>query len=447
MPKTRINCPNCRQPVVAEIDQLFDVTAEPATKQRFLAGEFNQIRCPTCGYQGGVATPIVYHDADKELLLTFVPTEIGLSRDEQERVIGGLINQIITRLPQDKRKGYLLRPQAVLSLQGLVERVLEGEGVTREMIQSQQLRISLLQRLMSASSEEVRLEIARQEDRLIDGEFFTLLRRLAEAALMGGDQESAQQLAALQESLLPVTTFGKQMMDQTKEVEAVVADLQAIGRELTREKLLELVISSPSETRLRALVSLTRPAMDYQFFQLLSERIDHAQGDEQKQLGDLRQKLLDFTRQIDQQIEARTLAARQTIEALTKTPNVEEAMAQNLGVVDEFFIQELNQAMDSARKQGNLEKIEKLNQIASVLQRAEETPPEVELIEQLLDAESDEQRRKILIEHNEEITPEFIAALNAIMAQIEASQDKELIERMRSVNRMAIRFSMEMNLK
>lgn len=82
MPKTRINCPNCRQPVTADIEQLFDLNTDPGAKQRFLSGAFNLIQCPNCGYQGSVATPIVYHDPDKELLLTFVPGEIGLPRDE-----------------------------------------------------------------------------------------------------------------------------------------------------------------------------------------------------------------------------------------------------------------------------------------------------------------------------------------------------------------------------
>ena len=75
MPKTRINCPNCRQPVTADIDQLFDVNIDPAAKQRLLSGAFNIIQCPHCGFQGQAATPIVYHDPEKELLLTYVPPE------------------------------------------------------------------------------------------------------------------------------------------------------------------------------------------------------------------------------------------------------------------------------------------------------------------------------------------------------------------------------------
>ena len=248
MPKTRVSCPNCRQPVVAEIDQLFDVNQDPTAKQRLLSGAFNLIQCPTCGYQGNLATPILYHDPEKELLLTFVPAELGLPQPEQERLIGSLINQVISKLPQEKRKAYLFQPQPTLTMQGLIERVLQEDGITREMIQAQQQRLNLIQRLASATDESVRAEIARQEDALIDADFFTLLSRLAEAAMMSGDRESAQALADLQKSILPVTTFGREVQAQSIEVEAAIADLRKLGREITREKMLELVINAPNET-------------------------------------------------------------------------------------------------------------------------------------------------------------------------------------------------------
>src|SRR4030066_544058 len=106
MPKTRINCPNCRQPIIADIDQLFDIGQDPTAKQKFLSGMFNVAQCQSCGYQGMLATPIVYHDPEKELLLTYFPPEVGLACPEQERLIGSLINQVVSNLPQEKPNGY-----------------------------------------------------------------------------------------------------------------------------------------------------------------------------------------------------------------------------------------------------------------------------------------------------------------------------------------------------
>ena len=49
--KTQVSCPNCRMPVPATLEQLFDVNQDPAAKERFLSGRFNMIQCPNCGYR------------------------------------------------------------------------------------------------------------------------------------------------------------------------------------------------------------------------------------------------------------------------------------------------------------------------------------------------------------------------------------------------------------
>lgn len=446
MPKTRISCPNCRQPVVAEIDQLFDVGADPSIKQRFLSGAFNLIQCPNCGYQGQLASPIVYHDPDKELLLTFVPPEMGLPHNDQERLIGGLIKQAVDRLPPEKRKAYLLRPQENLTMQGLMEKVLEGEGITREMIQSQQQRLNLIQRLANITTDDVLAEVAKQEDKLIDAEFFTILRRLVEASLSAGDQQSAQGLAELQNKLLPLTTFGQEMQAQSREIEAAMKDLQDAGRELTREKLLELMEQAPSETRLQALVSMARPVLDYQFFQMLSDRIEKAHAEKRTSLSTLRQKLLQMTQQIDQQVEARKQRARQMLDAMVQAEKPGEALIQNIQAVDEFFLQELNDAVEAARKSGDLERLGKLQQLVDIIQQAS-TPPEVSMIEELIDLPDEAAQRQWLDENWEDLTPEFMSTLANINAQVQEGNDKELAEKFKQLNRLVLKYSMQRNLK
>ena len=448
MPRTRINCPNCRQPIPADIEQLFDASADPAAKQQLLSGMVNLVQCPHCGYQGNLATPIVYHDAEKELLLTYVPPELGLPHDEQERLIGSLINQVFNRLPNEQRKGYLLRPQAHLTMQSLVERVLEGEGITREMVQAQQQRLNLLQRLLAASSSEVRIEILKQEEGLVDADLFTLLNRLGESAAVSGDQDSVKRLEEVQADLVEHTEFGQKIKEQSQEVEAAVKSLQEVGKELTREKLLEIVIKAPTEVRLSALVSLARPAMDYTFFQLLSERIDRARDKGRVRLIELRERLLELTRQFDAQMEARANESRGLLNEILKAEDIAEAAAQNLPSIDEFFLQVLNSEMESARQSGDLDKIGKLQQVVNVLQQASAPPPEIAFIEELLDAPDDQATRQLMVEHKNQITPEFLQMLSGLLAQVQQSeQDPELVQRLQKLNRQALRFSMEMNLR
>lgn len=446
MPKTQVSCPNCRQPVIAEIQQLFDVDADQRAKQMLLSGMYNMIQCSNCGYQGNLATPIVYHDPDKELLLTFVPPEIDLPRNEQEKVIGSLINQSINRLPQEKRKAYIFQPQSTLSMQGLVERILESDGITKEMIAAQEKRLQFIQRLLTASDES-RIELAKTEEELIDAEFYGLLNRLYETAALSGDQDGAQKIADLQKTIMPVTEYGKELLAQNEEAEAAIKSLQDAGDTLTRDKLLDLLINAPGDTHLQVLVSLARSGMDYEFFQLLSQRIDRARGDGRVRLINLREQLLEMTEAIDRQAEERRMLAKQLLSTIVNSPNVEEALRENLPVVDEFFIREVESATVEARKSGNLEQLAALQKIAEVIEKASAPPPEVQFIEQLIQAGDDSRRDQILHENSEKITPEFLGIFANLLAQIENNEDKELKKQVSDVYDQVLRFSMQANLQ
>lgn len=447
MPKTRMNCPQCRQPIIADVEQLFDVGENPQAKQMILSGVFNIAQCANCGYEGNLATPLVYHDPDKELLLTYFPPELGLPVNEQEKLIGPLITRVMNSLPQEKRKAYLFRPQTMLTLQTLVERILEADGITKEMIDAQQKRLELLQRIMTAKDEMIP-EIAQSQDELLDADFFNLMGRLIQVAAAGGDQQAAQRLNDLQKILIPLTSFGKEYQAQSREVEETIQILQNAGKDLTREKLLDLMMGASSELRLSVMVSMTRPGLDYEFFQILSERIDQTNDQDQRErLLKLREQLLEMTQKIDQEVQARQAQAHKNIQALVNAEDIQAAVEQNLGAVDEFFLQALQEALDMARKQGDLEQIGKLQQIETVLAEASAPPPEVALIEEFLEVESEAELPQKFEAHAEEITPEFVDAVMGLLAQVQQSGDQELVSRLQSLYQAALRFSMQRNLE
>jgi uncharacterized protein YutE (UPF0331/DUF86 family) len=432
---------------MADIDQLFDVGQDPTAKQKILAGSFNIASCPNCGFTGMIATPLVYHDPNKDLLFTYFPPELGLPINEQERIIGPLITRITNSLPQEKRKAYLLQPQSMLTMQTMVERILAADGITKEMIQAQQDRMNLLQRLMIASDESID-QIAVEEDAVIDSDFYNLLNRLIEASAVNGDQESAGRLGDLQKKLLTKTTFGRQIQEQSKDVEAAIQALQSEGKSLTREKLLEMVIKAPNATQLSVLVSLGRPGMDYEFFSMLSERIDRARGEGRERLIKLRDQLLEMTQAIDKQMEERLLQARKNLTLIMLANDINETMIQNLSVVDEFFIQAFNEEMEAARKAGDLEKISKLKQVEDVVDKASAPPPEVALIQELLEvAGSETDLLKKLEEHKTEITAEFMDILSNLLVRTESGDDAELKVRLNKIFNSALRISMSANLK
>jgi hypothetical protein len=406
---------------------------------------FNVAQCQSCGYQGLLATPIVYHDPAKELLLTYYPAELNIPVNEQERMVGPMITQVTNNLPQEKRKAYLFRPQTMLTLQNMIETVLEADGITKEMLAAQQQKLNLIQQLASATSNESMEELAKQEDSKIDSDFFTILSRLIEASLSGGDEASARRLGEVQQVLLRSTTFGKQVAEQTKEVEAAVRALQAAGDKLTRDDLLDMIIKAPNDLQISVMVSMARPAMDYEFFTKLSSRIEQAKGEEKTRLEKLRENLLAMTNAMDQQVEERLTQSRQLLNGLLQAADLRQAMSQVLPAIDEFFMKVLEEELQASRKKGDLERSAKLSQINQLLEEASAPPPEFELIQEMLEAPNEESLHKLMNEHKAEITPEFLELLTQLVTRPQ-SDNAEMTDRLQKIYSQAVRMAMQANL-
>jgi hypothetical protein len=449
MPKTQTSCPRCKQPVVVDLEQLFDVGVDPKAKQRLLSGQSNLIQCQSCGYVGNLSTPLVYHDPSKELLLTYFPPELGLPVNEQERLIGPLITKAVNSLPNEKRKAYILRPRTMFTQQTMIETILEGDGITKEMLDAQQKRLALLQRLMSASTPEARLEMIQQESALIDESFFSILSRLGEASMAQGDQQVARALAGIQQDVLNHTEIGQSLKAQAQESEDAVKELQEASQKgLTREMLLDMLAASKSETRLATLVSMARSGIDAQFFQLLASRIDQAEGDQKQSLIDLRDKLTALNAEIDKAVQAQYATARKLVDQIAASPDVRKATEENLEQISEMFIEVLDTEIKLARQKGDLARSGKLQSMMSVIQEASAPPPEIEFINQLVEAENDEARSKILAENADMVTSEMLGLMNNLMAQMEQqNQPEEVKTQVEKAYRAALRFSMQANLK
>lgn len=450
MAKVQTSCPRCKSPVTADVEQIFDLNQDPQAKQRLLSGQVNVIHCPTCGYDGMVGTPIVYHDPEKELLLTYFPSEMGLPLNEQERLIGPLINQVVNKLPLEKRKAYILRPQSMLTFQTMVERILEGDGISRQMIDDQQKRLALLQRLLSIQTAESRLEVIKQEEALIDESFFSMFSRLMEATLAQGDERSARALASVQKELVENTEAGKKIQDQSREAQEVIKTLQDASKDgLTREKLVDIFIdSADSDVRLTTLVSVVRSGLDYTFFQLLTDKINTFENEKKAKLEAMRTKLLGWVKEIDDQRQLQMAQTRKLLDAILATPNPTEAIKEHLGEVDEYFLQLVEQELKSARAAADLNRIAKLQKINAVIEEASAPPPEIAFIEQLLDLNSYDERMALMQSKSEMITPEFTQMLSGLISQTEAqNQPEELITKLKEINRIAVRLTMMAAMK
>lgn len=449
MAKTTISCPQCKQPVAADITKLFDVSQEPQAKQILLSGAYNLIQCPNCGYRGQAPTPIVYHDPENELLLTFFPPELHVPVNQQEQMIGPMIKRVMENLPMDQRKAYLFKPEIMLTRQRMVERILEEDGITPEMLKAQQDRLNLLQRL-AGTSPELRADVIKQESALIDEQLLMILQRLIQSASAAGEKESTEVLGNLQQEILENSEFGKEVLKQAQEQQEAMQALEKASKQgLTRESLLDLIVDAEeSEVKLATLVSLARGGLDYGFFQLLSERIQKAKGEEQSQLTELREKLLEMTHEIDEAIKEQEELAGQLLDEILNREDIEQATLQALPSINEIFLDVLRNRIQKARKEDDEAKLMQLQKVAGAIQKVSAPGANIELIEELIQAENEEEIISILDDNSDEITDEFVQFLMNLLNQTQQQEGRDATaQKLQQIYRHALRFSMKRNLE
>ncbi len=437
---TQIRCPNCKAPIQAHLEQIIDVHQDPASKARLLSGGLNHVRCSLCGFEGQIAAPLVYHDPEKELLLTYIPMELNLSKDDQERTLGRLINRVVDSLPPEARKAYLLQPQAVLTMQGLIERILEADGITREQIEAQQAKMRLFEALLRTPEDQLEAFVAEHDAELDEG-FFQLASMALQSTGQGQAREAA---AAVLGKVLSMSSFGKELRQQEAELRAASESLRDLGDSLDRQTLVELFIQAPNEARLVALANLTRPALDYAFFQLLSERIDAAQGEEKERLEELRSRVLELTQEIDKIQEARAAEAASLLKRLAESQDLDGDLLQALPLIDELFLSILQANLMAARERDDQALAERLEAIDRRLQEIIRSalPPGVQLAQRILAMEDVDAAEAELEASADSIDEQFLGALLATAQSMEQANQEEAAQRVRRLHRTALRIVM-----
>jgi preprotein translocase subunit SecA len=261
----------------------------------------------------------------------------------------------------------------------------------------------------------------------------------------------AQGLVDLQNQLLEETEYGRQLKESVGELEAAQKSLQEAGQGLTREKLLDIVLESASDARLKAYVSLARGGMDYQFFQLLTEKIEKASDEDKTKLESMRDKLLEFTDEIDKQIEARYKQAQELVESILSQDDIVKAIQDNIQNITQDVVDIANQMLRQASESNDYARMGKLQKMIEVLKQAS-TPPEVEFIEHLLDAPDNAALDKMLEDNKDMLNDEFMQALVGLVAQVDQAAEQgnpeasAMSEKLSKVYKSAMKISMKKNM-
>jgi hypothetical protein len=241
---------------------------------------------------------------------------------EVERFVGSITGMLMQSLPAELPKGYLLSPRKFLTMQTLIEAVLEGDGITKEMMAAQRKRIDIISQLLEgmSTSDAALLDALQANQADIDDEFKSTLAAFVDASAMSGDQEGMAQLAALQAK---VTQF--------------------IGGDATiaYELLIEQLRTAPDDDAVRALMQTNQETIDYTFFDIFNAKILDAQNADDEAtvttLSTLRARILALYEEIQANLEAAYTRAGQILDAVFASEDMTTTLTAHLGELDEVF--------------------------------------------------------------------------------------------------------------
>ncbi|MGJ3238252.1 MAG: CpXC domain-containing protein [Anaerolineae bacterium] len=439
--QTTLQCSNCGTPNPARLRRIIDVQRDPQGKVALLNGQINQFQCQNCGMVNSVSSPLLYHDASNDLLIAFVPMDVAMKQNtNEEQMVGQLMNELTANIPKEDFRSYMFNPKRALTLKGLIEQVLESDGVTPEMMAEQQKRVELVQKLFECDSEEKLTALIKEHDEEIDRSVFQTISLMAQRMMQSGQEQAVGHLAAIQQLLLEQSSFGqelaRQQATQEETIRAVAAELDTLPEDTDRSDFLDMAIRyADDDDRLQALVGLIRPVFDYDLFAELTERIDKASGDEQAKLETLRDTLQELTQLLDQQSQMLAQQKVQFLQALLNSDNYEQLLQENLSAVDDTFMGILSANIQEAERRQDIQVAAKLRQIyeTAVQLFQSQMSPELLFINDLLSAEDDASMQAIINEKANAFDGELLDVVDAVEDLLQQQGQREAVERLGTI--------------
>jgi hypothetical protein len=422
---SKVTCPNCQQAFGAQVEQILDVEIDPSAKARVLSSQVNMVVCPHCQSAGVLSVPFLYHDPSNELAFVFMPMETGGTEVARQQIIGALSRAVMSQLPPEQKKGYLLSPEVFLTYESLINRILDVEGVTPKMLEAQRARAGLLRDLLGAEGIEGWTPILEEKKALLDDEFFEILHINLGQAESVGYQELVDRLLTLRSHLFEVTPSGQRLSRRTKALEALREDP-------TRERLVQLLVDAEDEIAREALVVIGQSLLDYAFFQELTKRIEQtADSTERKRLEELRSDVMEVRQRMQEQAQRVVEARGNLLRDLTLTEQPELLLRRRIADLDEIFFGILGAEIERAESSGNTAVSERLKQIwqMTVDLVRQTVPPELLLLTRIMEAAETGEAVKLLEDNREIISPTFVELLKQTEADMRDRGSEDIADR------------------
>lgn len=419
--RTQIKCPQCAAPAAADVYQIIDIDREPELKQLLMSGALNVAQCRNCGWYGQVAMPLVYHESAHDLLISFVPMELNLPYAEQERMMGQLVRRVVENVPAQKRRAYLLQPQQMFRWQTFVERVLETEGITREMLERQRRQMDLLQTLARADAATVEQLFAERADDL-DETFIAMVQATLQQAAEAQQEQLVIALSNVQARLMRATPAGRRVEKRQLALHAMNRDAQAEGGASPQVLLKHVLRHQADDDVVDALVAASG-ALSYEFFAGLSAAVDDAAraGDAAtvNRLTDLRTRLLKLYDDMRAASEKALSEARELVKQVAAAADKPAALQAASARIDDLFLMALEQELAQARQDLDLARSSALQEVQRLIEDALRHNPQVQMqfITGLLQAPSETAVRQMLDENADLINEDLLMLFDMLGEQ------------------------------
>ncbi len=415
-----VTCPRCKQRFPTEIHSVVNASRNPELRELLIRGRLNVAVCPYCGAAGTLNVPIYYYNPEKEIAFVYLSAQVGASDLERQKIIGDLTNELINSLPQEERKAYLLQPKVFITYRSFLEEIVKAEDIPYEEIIAEEMRIGLVEALLASPKEEWG-RILESNAQIIDPMFFQILSGfVAEAHRRKGKEL----ISRLEEIRSEVEAFLNRRMEEARE--ALISELLELKGE-----------------ELETAVARIRPILDYDFYRDLARQIDRREAEgkteEAQRLKDLRDQLLDITARQDAEVRAALTRARDLLREVWESEDRVKALEERADEVNMPFLEMLAASMEWARDQGDEETLQALTSLAekAVEIVRSKAPPQVRLVNELMDASYPDETKRILEDNPELVNAELLGLMDELSRDLEREGYTEAAKHLSLVRRQA----------
>jgi len=443
----QVQCPSCSNPFTAAVFSIVDLGANPELREPLLGGQVNAAICQKCGAGGALSAPLMVHDPENEFLGVLVPSQARLQDMQVQQVIGEMSKALMGRLPNEKRRGYMLNPKQFFDWESLLEKLWGFEGVTPEMLRMQRDQSELITSLVRLAPDVKAMQmVADRRKNLINRDFFALLGQVVSALAQQGQQEALEAMTQLRAYLLDTTEAGS-AVKATEEVlrQAVTRLKPTMSRDEFLDILLEYwVMGEDGESIVVSLLTVARGLVDYEFILALTARVDASDDPEERApLLSLRELVVEFSQQGQQgQGQSQEAMAQQVqafLQEVLQSPNPQELLEERGKEVNEMFLAVLASNIEQAQQGNAAFAVKRLRSIydmaVEILQN--KLPPDLRLLNQLVTTKDEGEVRRLLQENRSLLSKEFVEGLRGLEDRFRGEQNTELAGRIKSIRLQA----------